>query len=247
MVAAGRWWVVVGYFSLGACAQPAAGPKAATPVTVEARVGGPSDEGAMPMQHAGDYVFRHEHDAEDGCSQSFASASDRAVFALHVGPGGEAKLSLAVDHTSTFGPSPGRYVAGDRDFSYRRGKRRFTWSGKAVFDGVWLRAKLDREEATCVELPPYGEEGTDVPCGGIAEAVLACEEVTMETDVPGSSDERSGPRVVALRCQGKLGLDTIVPKEIAEGELLFAPKPGLVMRTGRGMWEQRRTVQVAEE
>jgi hypothetical protein len=199
----------------------------------------------MPL--AGDYVFRHEHDAEDGCSQSFASGRDRAVFALHIGPGGETKLSLTVDYTSTFGPSPGRYAAGDRDISHRRGKRRFTWSGKAVFDGVWLRALLDRQDATCAELPPYGEEGTAVPCGGVAEAAIACEEVTVETDVPGSSDEKSGPTVMALRCTGKLGLDTMVPKEIAEGDLLFAPKPGLVMRTGRGMWEQRRTVQVATE
>jgi hypothetical protein len=242
----GRCSVVVVGFLLGACVQPAVAPKA-TSVTVEARGGGPSDEGVVAMQHAGDYVFRHEHDAEDSCSQSFASASDRAVFALHVGPGGDAKLSLTVDHTSTFGPSPGRYMAGDRDFNHRRGKRRFTWGGKAVFDGLWLRAVLDREEGTCVELPPHGEEGTSVPCGGIAEAAIACEQVTVETDVPGSSKERSGPTVVALRCQGKLGLDTTVPKEIAEEDLLFAPKPGLVMRTGRGMWEQRRTVQVAEE
>jgi hypothetical protein len=197
------------------------------------------------MQHAGEYVFRHEHDAEDSCSQSFASASDRADFSLHVGPGGEAKLSLAVDHTSTFGPSPGRFRAGDRDFSHQRGKRRFTWGGKAVFDGVWLRALLHREEATCVELPPYGEEGTSVPCGGVGEAELVCEEVKIETDLSGSSDEKSGPVVVVLRCKGKLGLDAMVPKEIAEEELLFAPRPGLVMRTGRGMWEQHRTVQVA--
>jgi hypothetical protein len=202
------------------------------------------------MQHSGDYVFRHEHDAEHGCSQSFASTSDRAVFELRVGSGGEATLSLTVDHSSTFGPSPGRYRAGDRDFSHERGKRRFTWSGKAVFDGVSLRAVLDKGEATCVALPPRGDEGTVVPCGGNAEAVeatFACEQDTVETDVPGSSDESKGPTVVALRCKGKLGLDTMVPKEIAEGDLLFAPKPGLVMRTGRGMWAQRRTVQVATD
>jgi len=201
----------------------------------------------LPIQHAGDYVFRHEHDAEDGCSQSFASASDRAVFELHVGSEGETKLSLTVDHTSTFGPSPGRYMAGDRDFSHRRGRHRFTWHGKAEFDGVWLRSRLAREVATCVELPAYGEEGTTVPCGGAEEAEIVCEEAKVETDVPGSSNERSGPVMVVLRCKGKLGLDAMVPKEVSEGDLLFARRPGLVMRTGRGMWEQRTTVQVAKE
>ncbi len=249
MVEPRSWWVVVSYLSIGACGQPAATPRPAAPlaVAVEALA---SDDRALPMQHSGDYVFRHEHDAERSCSQSFASASDRAVFELRVGPGGETTLSLTVDHRSTLGPSPGRFRAGDRDFRNDRGRRRFTWSGKAVFDGVSLRAALDREETTCVALPPRGEEGTVVPCGGVAnaaEATLVCEQATVETDVPGSSEEKQGPVVVALRCKGRLGLDTMVPKEIAEGDLLFAPKPGLVMRTGSGMWEQRRTVQVAKD
>ena len=241
MVVAGRWWVVVGCFSLGACAQAPTGTKTATPVLIEAQGGGPSDEGAVPMPYAGEYVFRHDHDAEHGCSQSFESASDHASFVLRISAGGEVTLSLTVDNASTFGPSPGRYMAGDRDFSHRNGRGRFFWRGKAVFDGVWLRVTLDREEATCEELSPHKA------CGGAEEGTLACEEVTVDTDVPGSSEERSGPTVVALRCKGKLGLDTVVPAEIAKGDLLFASKPGLVRRTGRGMWEQRRTVQVATE
>lgn len=102
-----------------------------------------------------------------GCSQSFASSDDLAAMQLTVDAQGRATLTMELQHHDTFGPSPGRYAEGERDFTYTTERGHAVLMGNAVRRGAGLAIRFERMRESHVRYQGMGTlplpEATETP------------------------------------------------------------------------------------
>lgn len=127
---------------------------------------------ALPVQLSG-ALDRH---AQHSCSQSFAGSHGLARTSLGIDASGAARLSLEGSEDSTFGPSPGRYAAGDHDFTTTHTLHRYVWSGHATLAGDHLSVTFSSAEAASVRFTGTGTlplpAPTTAPFAGQLECVI---------------------------------------------------------------------------
>ena len=99
---------------------------------------------------------------EHACSQSYASSQSSGTIALTIDRTGAARLTLDGTYAQHMGPSPGRYMQGDRSSSDTQQRHHAQWSGTATIVGQGLviafdhvaSAELYFSGATAPALPP---------------------------------------------------------------------------------------------
>lgn len=178
---------------------------------------------------------------EHGCSQSFESSSARGNLVLELAESGEVRVHVTVDRSSTFGPSIGRFRAGERDFSHRHEAEDRSWKGSAERDGEGFSVKLEQVESSCQALPAYGTEG-GVPTRCLQEeaVLLRCTPVTVDVLKVAPADDRPTAEdaeteaVEALRCGPWLGVYPSSSPALHDGVPL-GRAPGLELREDDGM------------
>jgi hypothetical protein len=160
---------------------------------------------------AGALAYRLQYDVrrEHGCSQSFESEGEAGSVTLTVAADGAARLVVDGDQSYTFGPSLGRYRAGDHDFDHRYSKTHGEWSGVARRAGRSLT----------VELRPAGQ-----PEGAPAALRLECRvgRVDVEPDAPGGARTERG----ALLCSPGKALSAALGEVTTDGALPFGRRAG---------------------
>lgn len=126
---------------------------------------------AVPATGPLAYRFAWHNTREHSCSQSFESDTDSGTLTLAVAADGSARLTLDGSHSSTFGPSPGRYRAGARDFQHSSKPVRGEWTGTAVRRGPSLTLalgsapRLVRIECRLGRIPVPSGPGNEAPPG----------------------------------------------------------------------------------
>lgn len=125
---------------------------------------------ALPLQLSG-ALDRH---AQHSCSQSFAGSHGLARTSLVIDASGAARLSLEGSEDSTFGPSPGRYAAGDHDFTTTHTLHRSSWSGRAVLAGGRLTIAFTGVEAAEVRFTGTGALPLPAPTTAPFAGQLEC-------------------------------------------------------------------------
>src|SRR4029079_15241983 len=106
---------------------------------------------ALPLALSGS-LERHP---EVGCSQAFESSQGTAQVTLAIDAHGDARLTLDGDHGSTMGPSPGRYMTGDHEFSHIREVHRSLWSGHANVVAGAVLVTFERVDAAEMRTSGY--------------------------------------------------------------------------------------------
>lgn len=125
---------------------------------------------ALPVQLVGG-LDRH---AQHSCSQSFASSHGLARTSLVIDASGAAQLTLEGSDDATSGPSPGRYAAGDHDFTTTHTLHRSVWSGHATIAGARLTVAFTSVEAAEVRFTGTGTLPLPAPTTTPFAGQLAC-------------------------------------------------------------------------
>jgi hypothetical protein len=107
---------------------------------------------ALPLS----VVTTLEREAEHGCSQSFESVHAQATVRLAIDATSAVQLTFDGTYSSNMGPSPGRYMAGDHEFSRISEAHRSTWTGRATTlpDGITIT--FDHVDAAEARWSGYG-------------------------------------------------------------------------------------------
>lgn len=115
-----------------------------------------------------------EREVEHGCSQSFESVAAHATLHLAIGPGGLAELRLDGDYRSNMGPSPGRYMAGDHEFTRLTELHRATWRGTATVGQSGVTVAIATLEEAQARFTGYGTLPLPTPTARPFAAQLQC-------------------------------------------------------------------------
>lgn len=126
---------------------------------------------ALPLSLSATLAWAGEH----GCSQSFASTEASATLEVSAERSGAARIHLVGEHSTRMGPSPGRYMAGDRDFTRTAERHDATWTGWAVegADGS-LAITVDRAEIAEVRFVGEGTLPLPAPVASASTGTFAC-------------------------------------------------------------------------
>lgn len=125
---------------------------------------------ALPMQLAGG-LDRH---GATGCSQSYATSHGVGHTSLEVDRAGAARLTLEGRYDSFFGPSPGRYAAGDHDFTHTQEQHRYVYVGHATLTGDHLSITFTSAESAQVRFEGEGTMPLPAPTAAPFTGELAC-------------------------------------------------------------------------
>jgi hypothetical protein len=115
-----------------------------------------------------------ERQAEHGCSQSFESVAATAQVVLEIDASGVARLTLDGVSIDNMGPSPGRYMAGDHEFTRLSERHRSVWTGRATANATTIELRFDRLESAEVRYTGWGSLPLPAPTVGPAAEGLSC-------------------------------------------------------------------------
>ncbi len=177
-----------------------------------------------------------------GCSQSFASSDDRAVMQLAVDAHDRVTLTIDVRHYESFGPSPGRYAAGERDVTHTTELGHAELRGSAVRTAAGITLRFERMRESHVRFHGYGTLPLPAPTESAVSYGLRCELASLEVlpAVP-SEDERTTTRPL-LRCTAEGAIAPLAAFETLTP--IFGPRSGVRLHASRGMWSDEETTEL---
>lgn len=227
--------VTVSAVASEAVSAPSASVSASAQGTIPAAP--PTLTNAEPLQRAEAMTFETDVAHETSCSQSFESSRETATYTLTLTPPTTARLDAKVHYASTFGPSPGRYLRGDHDFTSRDEDHAYAWSGHAGWVGDRLTIVFDG--ATTCEVPAATR--ASVPCAAVALQAIACATI----DLPVLPATPAAPRGATaaketatttqlLRCDGEPAITRLDLEPADRVGLLFHAGVGLRYGVSRG-------------
>lgn len=184
-----------------------------------------------------------ERQAEHGCSQSFESVAASATVRLAVGPSGQAELRLDGNHVSNMGPSPGRYMAGDHEFTRLTELHRATWRGTATVSRTGIAIAIDRVEQAEARFTGYGTMPLPAPTTRPFPAQVQC--TLAPTDVlpamPADGEHPTAMRL--LSCTWDEAPDSFA--RFAEGPFVLGAGPGVRQVASDGMFGPAHEVRLS--
>ncbi len=116
-----------------------------------------------------------EGSRDHGCSQSHESVSRTADLSLSVDASGVARLEVSARMDSVFGPSRGRFAAGDRDFTYIHEETRAVLSGRATAIPRGVELAFDRIEEASIRWQGHGSLPLPPATSSPTHVSLRCE------------------------------------------------------------------------
>lgn len=196
---------------------------------------------ALPLDLRGGIEASSEH----GCSQSFASSSSRTALRLAVGARGAATLTVDLESHETFGPSPGRYAEGDRDFTRTTELARAVLHGQATRSGADVVIRFDRAERASVTFTGYGTLPLPPATTASITATMRCTIAAVDLLPAEPSDGEQPTRSSLLECTFDA---PIPPLDRFEGAALVLGRgEGVRVVSERHVWDHatRRTIRRA--
>jgi hypothetical protein len=174
--------------------------------------------------------------SQHGCSQSEASQAVISEISLTVS-GGQVKLAIEAFESSSFGPSAGRYMQGDRNFHRDSTRWRWTYTGVAERAGGKLLLQFNRLETV---VDRRGGIDYQEPRHEAAATTVTCTEGTVGLLAPFSNrGEGASPEVAScgavVLCAGLLelvhipfeSLTPLAPRTLIDGALPLLPGKGI--------------------
>jgi hypothetical protein len=221
------------------CAQPPPVPAEVPVVATPIASGEPAPLPSALDELAGTWKLRFSVSGETSCSQSFASSSHAGTYTLTLQPGGAALVVVQLKNSESFGPSPGRYRAGDRGFSHHTSHVRYELRGTASLDRSGLHLSLRTDPRACTTVAPDGSSGEPIPCPGEA-LTLACQRGEIEALGAETAAEVAKERLAVLRCPW-IGLRyPLAVDALKEAPLAMAP--GVTVEARNSGFEDSLTV-----
>ncbi|AKF09320.1 hypothetical protein DB32_006469 [Sandaracinus amylolyticus] len=180
-----------------------------------------------------------------GCSQSYASTSQRAELALDVDARGVATLTIDHHTHDTFGPSPGRYIQEGGETTRTTEHVRVVLRGTATRTPSGLDVALTGGERASATWQGWGTLPLPAATSTAVRATLHCAMTRVDV-LPSAPRDGATPRAHAvLECSFDAvpePLDRYEP-----GPLVLGTGSGFVVRTESPMWSPtpERSIRVA--
>jgi hypothetical protein len=180
---------------------------------------------------------------EHACSQSYASSRSTGTIALTIDRTGAAHLALDGTYAQHMGPSPGRYMQGDRSSSDTQQRHHAEWSGMATIAGQGVVIAFDHVDSA--ELYFSGATPPTLPPSTPAPVTLGLRCAIASSDV-----------FPAIETAGEMGVPTRllscewtgdVPSPVmfyVSGNMALGAGPGVSVTSTETMWSTQPAQQI---
>lgn len=211
-----------------------------------------SSDASLSLPLAMKTIFNIDH--EHGCSQSFENRGFSGTMTLAADSDGLASFDLEYRESMVFGPSVGRQMEGDRDYTYTNSKHLSHWSGRARPDGAELLFEFNRLEASSVNLPRYVDLPLPSPATTTTSFTLRCRLETVDTypspkdagwAMASTEDGETSTPLSALACEPSLELFDLVSEIQVSDRLVFSEGDGLLVSSWTMWWDTRQVIRLA--
>jgi hypothetical protein len=227
-------------------AQPSAEPVESAPSAPDAsevalgcsppRVGSAVPPAPAKLRFTADLDLHSEH----GCSQSHESRGARGSVSLVIDPNDHATLTVHLEGSTVFGPSPGRFRQGDRDFVHTPNRTHDAWQGSVVRCDDTLHVRLTRVLSSRDQHGSWEDAALPDAAASNADLSVVCRAGTLSAFAlpsDGSTiwalEGEPTERVAVLICELKEELFELQDLVLVDGALPLARSPDLVLYGSR--------------